>query len=267
VEQGPVRATIEVKKKFGLARFTQRIALYDGLPRIDFGLAIHWNGKNRMVKVSFPLAVSSPEATYEIPYGAVRRPSKGEEHVAQNWVDVSTNGYGVSLLNDSRYGYDVTPNMVRLSVLRSPTEPVFSTDEKGLHEVTYALYPHGGSWQESRVVQQGCELNNPMLALLDAPHGGDLPAAYSFVRVDSHTVIMTVLKKAEDSDDLILRGYESQGNACATRVTLAPTLSVDAVHATDLLENSQREIPVDANGFTADTPAYSIETYKLIRDL
>ena len=109
VERGPVRTVVEVRKKFGLARFRQRITLYAGIRRVDFDLALDWKGKNKMVKVSFPLAVSNPKAAYEIPYGVILRPSRGEEQAAQKWVDISAGDYGVSLLNDSRYGFDVTP--------------------------------------------------------------------------------------------------------------------------------------------------------------
>ncbi len=144
VEHGPVRTALEVKKKFGLARFTQRVALAQAVPRIDFELTIDWEGKNRMVKVAFPLSVSAPVATCEIPYGAIARASNGEECVAQNWVDISENGYGVSLVNDSRYGHDFAPNVIRLSVLRSPDHPVAATEERGAAPDPLCLVPASG---------------------------------------------------------------------------------------------------------------------------
>ncbi|MFA6239659.1 MAG: glycoside hydrolase family 38 C-terminal domain-containing protein [Candidatus Hydrogenedentales bacterium] len=266
VERGPVRTTIEIKKQFELARFTQRVVLYAATRKVDFELAVNWRGTNKMVKVSFPLGVTSPEGTYEIPYGTIRRPSIGEEQVAQNWVDVSDSGYGVSLLNDSRYGHDITPNTIRLSVLRSPTAPVYSTDEGGVHEVKYSLVPHAGSWKDAGIVRKGLDLNNPLIAVRDTAHKGDLPAACAFVTVAPEGVVLSVLKRAEDSDDLIARCYDAAGAGATVRVTLAEPLAVDAVHATDLLENDQREVAVADSGFTAEVPACSIETYKLIRD-
>lgn len=265
VERGPVRAVVEVKKKFGLARFTQRVTLYAGIRRIDFDLAIDWRGTNKMVKVSFPLAVSSPKAAYEIPYGVIQRPSQGEEHTAQQWVDISTEDYGVSLLNDSRYGFDVTPDTIRMSVLRSPAEPVYATDETDTHHVQYALYPHSGGWRGAGVARRGYELNTPLIAVLEAPHAGDLPASGSFVKVEPENVLLTVLKKAEDSDHLVMRCYETEGKVCTTRVTLSVPLAIDAVHATDLLENDERELSAAPTGFTAEAPAYSINTFKLFR--
>jgi alpha-mannosidase len=267
VESGPVRSVLEIKKKFELATFLQRVVLYQGLKKIDFDLTIDWNGENKMVKIAFPLAISSPEATYEIPYGTIRRSSQGEEEVAQNWVDIASGNptaeYGVSLLNDSRYGYDVTPNTLRLSVLRSPTGPVSCTDT-GRHVLKYSLYPHRSSWQNAGVVQRGQELNNPLISMLETSHSGDLPATFAFVTVEPENVILSVLKKAEDGEHWIARCYETEGKATTARVTLASPLNIETVHATDMLESSRRDIPIKSGTFSAETPAYAIDTYKLI---
>jgi alpha-mannosidase len=264
LETGPVRAVIEITKKHGLARFRQRVNLYPRITRIDFDLAIGWEGRNKMVKVSFPTSVSAPEATYEIPYGTIRRPSNGVEQPAQKWVDVSDQSYGVSLLNDSRYGYDITNNVIRLSVLRSPTAPVYSTDERGVHTLKYSLYPHKGTWQEADVMLRAYELNNPLVSLVGTAHGGELPPVYSFLKAEPKNIIVEVLKKAEDSNDLILRLYETEGKKCTAKITL--THPVEAVHATDLLEKDLGEIATDGRSFQVPVGAYSIESFKLISD-
>ncbi len=266
IEDGPVRVTVEVKKKFGLARFTQRITLYRGVRRVDFALDMHWQGRNKMVKVAFPLAVRAPEATYEIPYGAITRKSRGEEFAAQNWVDITQDGYGVSLLNDSRYGHDIMPNIIRLSVLRSPDHPVVATEETGTHTVKYALCPHAETWQAAGITRRGQEFNNPLIAVAATAHKGELPHSQAFVRVEPENVLLSALKKAEDSDDLILRCCESTGAACTAKFTLAVPLAADAVHGTDLLENSQSDLAVTRAGFDAPVGAWAIESYKLIRD-
>ncbi len=266
IEVGPVRATVEVKKKCGLARFTQRITLLRGVRRVDLALDIKWQGCNKMVKVAFPLAVSSPEATYEIPYGAITRKSRGEEFSAQNWVDITQDGYGISLLNDSRYGHDVTPNTIRLSVLRSPDHPVAATEEAGVHTVKYALCPHAGTWQQAGIARQGQEFNNPLIAVAATVHKGALPHTSAFARVEPENVLLSALKKAEDSDDLILRAYESAGAACTAKITLSAPLIADAVHGTDLLENSQSDLAVTPTGFETPVGAWAIESYRLIRD-
>jgi alpha-mannosidase len=267
VERGPVRAVVQVKKKYGLARFIQRVILYSKIRRVDFELVLDWDGKDKMVKVSFPLSVSSPEATYEIPYGTIARPSIGEEHVAQKWVDVSDGDYGVSLLNDSRHGHDIRENVIRLSVLRSPTGPAYATDEEGVHEVGYSLYPHGGSWQEGDVMRRGYEFNYPLRAVVTTAHDGNLPPSYSFLQIEPENLIVSVLKRAEDSDDLILRFYETEGQACTGRIMLSEPLQVDAVHKVDLLEHGLEEVPTDGLRFVAEVGPYSIESFKLIKDM
>jgi alpha-mannosidase len=267
IENGPVRATIQIKRKFQLARFIQRITLYAGIQRVDFDLNIDWNGKNKMVKVAFPLSVKNDSAVYDIPYGTILRPSLGEEQVGQKWADLSDKNYGVSLLNDSRYGYDITKNTIRLSVLRSPDHPVESLDDKGTHQINYALYPHNGDWRDGRSMNKGFEFNNPLIAVVGAVHKGKLPAKHSFIEISPESLIVTVLKKAEDSDDLMLRFYETVGQKCTAKIKLSEYLGVDGVHKTDLLENELEDIPQNKSGFDVPVGKYSIESFKLIKDL
>lgn len=266
LENGPVRAVIQIKRSYNLARFIQRIYLYDGINRIDFELIIDWNGKNKMVKVAFPLSIQNDSAVYEIPYGTISRPSQGEEHVAQNWVDISDGQYGVSLLNDSRYGYDVTKNTIRLSVLRSPDHPVEATDEKGIHQVKYSLYPHPVDWRLANTMQKGYEVNYPLIAINETAHNGYLSAKHSFIEISPNNLVVTVLKKAEDSDDLIIRFYETKGTECTAKIILSPLMGIDAVHKTDLLENEIENIPMNKNEFETKVGKFSIETFKLIKD-
>jgi alpha-mannosidase len=220
-----------------------------------------------MVKIAFPLNVRSPQATYEIPYGTIQRPSIGEEHVAQKWVDISESEYGVSLLNDSRYGHDIKDNVIRLSVLRSPDKPVKATDEIGVHNIKYGLYPHSGNWQEANVTRRGYEFNYPLIALVDSVHNGDLPAVLSFIEIEPQNIVLTVLKRCEDSDDMMIRFYETNGENGMACIILSDYLSVDAVHKADLLENPLEDIQTNGKKFTVPVGKFAIESYKLIRDI
>jgi alpha-mannosidase len=266
VENGPVRAILQIKRKYNLASFIQRIIIYQGINRIDFELIADWQGKNKMVKVAFPLNVASDSATYEIPYGVISRPGNGEEQVAQNWVDISDDNYGVSLLNDSRYGYDVSKNMIRLSILRSPDHPVDATDEKGTHRVEYSLYPHAGNWQTANTMARGYEFNYPLIVVKETNHTGPLPIRHSFIEISPENMIVTALKKAEDSDDLVLRFYETKGEGNTAKIKLSPTMGIDAVHRTDLLETELENITLNKNEFEVKVGKFSIETFKLIKD-
>jgi alpha-mannosidase len=267
IESGPVRATLQIKTAFQLARFIQRIHLFPGIRRIDFELVIDWNGQNKMVKVAFPLNIRNDHATYEIPYGTIARPSIGEEHVAQKWVDISDEQYGVSLLNDSRYGHDITPNTIRLSVLRSPDHPVAATDEAGVHQVKYALYPHLGDWRDANTMRRGYEFNEPLIALTENAHPGDLPARHAFVEIAPQNLIISTLKKAEDSADLMIRFFETAGESGMVKVKLSDFLKMNAVHKTNLLENELEVVPGNGQHFEVNVGKYSIESYKLIRDI
>lgn len=266
VENGPVRAILQIKRKYNLAGFIQRIIIYQGINRIDFELIADWQGKNKMVKVAFPLNVTSDSATYEIPYGVISRPCNGEEQVAQNWVDISGRNYGVSLLNDSRYGYDVSNNTIRLSLLRSPDHPVEATDEKGTHKIGYSLYPHEGNWQSANTMARGYEFNYPLIAVKETNHSGRLPLRHSFMEISPGNMIITALKKAEDSDDLILRFYETKGEEGTAKIRISPMMGIDVVHKTDLLENEIEDIPVYKDEFEVKVGKFSIESYKLIKD-
>jgi alpha-mannosidase len=266
IESGPVRAILQIKRKYNLASFIQRIIIYQGINRVDFELFADWQGKNKMVKVAFTLNVISDSATYEIPYGVISRPCNGEEQVAQNWADISGGNYGVSLLNDSRYGYDVSKNTIRLSLLRSPDHPVDATDEKGIHMTGYSLYPHEGNWQTANTMARGYEFNYPLIAVSETNHTGRLPLRHSFMEISPDNMIITALKKAEDSDDLILRFYETKGAECPAKIRLSPLMGIDAVHKTDLLENEIEDIPLNKNEFEVKVGRFSIETFKLIKD-
>jgi alpha-mannosidase len=267
VESGPVRATLQIKKKFRLARFIQLVHLYPGIRRIDFELVLDWNGRNKMVKVAFPLSIQSDSATYEIPYGTITRNSIGEEHVAQKWVDISDEQYGVSLLNDSRYGHDITKNTIRLSVLRSPDHPVEATDEQGIHHIKYALYPHQGDCREAQTMRRGYEFNYPLIAIETTNHNGDLPRIHSFFSVEHDNMNLTVVKKAEDSDDTVLRLVETDGKSYSGKITISPFLQFDAVHKTDLLENDLEIAPHEGQAVEIKAGKYAIESYKIIKDM
>jgi alpha-mannosidase len=233
VENGPVRKTVRVEYQVEQSRFTQDITLYEALPRIDFRVSADWRHRRRLVKVGFPLNLSQGKATFEIPYGSIERPADGKETVAQKWVDLSTPEYGVSLLNDSKYGFDVHQNVIHMTVLRSPTDPDPKADE-GYHEFTYALYPHAGSWREGLTVRRGYEFNTPVAVAWADQHGGRLPASLSFIQLDSPGIVLTALKMGEDDKSIVLRAYETLGQTGGA--TLKCWLPLKEIRIIDMME-------------------------------
>ena len=225
VENTPLRAVIRVKKKFQSSSFIQDICMYPGVPRVDVHMQVDWHEQHILLKVAFPVSVESKFATYEIPYGNIQRPTTRNtpeekamfEVPALQWGDLSDSQHGLSILNDCKYGYDTKGNVIRLSLLRSPTSPDPQADQ-GFHEFTYALYPHVGDWKAGETERRGYELNFPLIPLTAVPHTGILPASQSLVQIEPGNVILTVMKKAEDSNALVFRFFEFEGKTSAVRL-------------------------------------------------
>jgi len=262
VEKGPVRAKVRVRKEYQHSTFTQEISLYSKIRRVDFDLTLDWHDIHRAVKVAFPINIPKPIVTYEVQYGSIVRPSTGEEQPSQQWVDLSEpeGGYGVSLLNDSIYAHDVRRNVIRMTVLRSPTIIAYNTDE-GIHSYRYALYPHFGGWKASGVAQRGYELNNPLIPVVEPPHKGELPPAFSFINIEPENLILTAVKKAEDGKELILRLYEVWGKKCVARISLKKT--IQSAYKEDLLEKDLQGLKFSENLLETTVDPYEIVTLKV----
>jgi alpha-mannosidase len=268
LESGPLRAAIRVKKHFQNSTFVQDITMYAGVPRVDVKMQAEWHEKHILLKVAFPLSAHSDKATFEIPYGSIERPTTRNtpaeqakfEVPAQRWADLSDAKHGFSLLNDSKYGYDVRGNVLRLSLLRSPDWPDPHADE-GHHEFTYSLYPHPGTWQDAQTVRRGYELNYKLTPLQAHKHEGTLPAEHSFVRVESDNVVLTAIKKSEDDWSLVLRFYEWAGKEGDVKIQL-PAGGL-AASETDLMEREITSLAMHNDTVMVHTKPYEIKTLKV----
>jgi len=268
IESGPLRAVIRVKKHFQNSTFVQDITMYAGVPRVDVKMQVDWHEKHILLKVAFPLSAHSDKATFEIPYGSIERPTTRNtpaeqakfEVPAQRWADLSDSKHGFSLLNDSKYGYDVKGNVLRLSLLRSPEWPDPHADE-GHHEFTYSMYPHTGTWREAQTMRRGYELNYQLIARQAQKHSGVLPGENSFVRVEADNVVVTALKKSEDDDSLVLRFYEWAGKDGDVQIQLPA--GAQSASETDLMEKSIADLAVHGNAITVHAKPYEIKTVKV----
>ena len=270
VENTPLRAVIRVKHHFQNSTFIQDITMYAGVPRVDVHMQADWHERHILLKVAFPVSVHSDTATFEIPYGTVERPTTRStlaeqaqfEVPALRWADISDATHGFSLLNDSKYGYDAKDNVLRLSLLRSPTWPDPETDQ-GHHEFTYSLYPHGGTWRDALTVQQGYDLNYPLFAVSTCAHVGLLPGAKSFFGVDEDNVVITAVKKDADDNSLILRFYEWAGKKGVVHIHLPRP--VTAAWETNLMESVETPLALDSSTEIVSVPTgpYEIKTVKL----
>jgi alpha-mannosidase len=230
-EVGPVRATLRAVSRWGASRLVQDFTLYAELEGIDVRVSVDWREAFKALKLRFPLNLSHMRVTAEIPYGHIERSASGLEEPCQSWVDLSGMSrdsglpYGLSLLNDGKYSYDVNIHDLGLTVLRSPIyahHMPFTPDpdggyvhiDQGQQEFHYTLLPHAGSWEHAGTVQRAAELNARPIPLVAAYHSdGTLSQSLSFLSVDRENVVPTVLKRAEDGTDLVLRCVETHKEA------------------------------------------------------
>jgi alpha-mannosidase len=270
IENTPLKAVVRVEKHAANSRFVQDITLYAGVPRLDVKMAVDWNEKHVLLKVAFPVSVTADKATFEIPYGSIERPTTRRTPVekakfevpALRWADLSDAKHGLSLLNDCKYGYDAKDNVLRLSLLRSPTYPDPHADE-GHHEFMYSLYPHSGTWKDAMTVRQGYELNDPLISVAMTPHAGPLPAEHSFVSTDANNVVISDVKQAEDDGSMIIRFYEWAGKAGNVGIRLPR--AVKAAYDVNLMEKGEQQLTLSADGseVTVPTKPYEIRTVRV----
>lgn len=268
LNNGPVRCGLQIKRRFLNSTIVQDIILYSDIPRIDFHTRIDWHEKEILLKAAFPVAVRAPRAAYEIQYGSVERSTHRNtswdaakfEVCAHKWIDLSEGDYGVSLLNDCKYGHDVCGNVMRITLLKSGIYPNPDAD-KELHEFTYSLYPHAGSWEHAGTVKMAYGLNNPFISAPISAHSGTLPETFASITVDSPNLVVECIKKAISSDDLVLRLYECHNTKGRATITIG--FDILGVAACDLMEKN--DIPISMNGrsFTIEYSNYEILTFKL----
>jgi alpha-mannosidase len=264
IESGPIRGMLRVRRTYRDTVLVQDIVVAAKSNRIDFVTTVEWNERHTMLKAAFPLAIRSTRATYEVQFGAIERPTHRNtswdqakfEVPAQKWADISESGYGVSLLNDSRYGYDAHDNVLRISLLRSTTWPDPWAD-KGTHQFTYSLLPHGGSWVEGETVRRAWELNVPMVSRPIGIAG----EPKSFVTLSGTEVVMESLKPAEDANGLIIRLYEPHG--ARGEVMVATDGLFTAVTESNHVEEDIFTIAVGASGFSFQITPFQIRSFRL----
>lgn len=270
IENGPVRAVVRLVWKAGKSEIVQRVVFYGHTRRIDFETEVDWREKKTLLKAAFPLNVRARRATYEIQFGAIDRPVHESnpwdwarfEVPAQKWADLSQADFGVSLLNDSKYGYDTHGSVMRISLLRCPECPDPEADQ-GAQRFTYSLLPHRGGWRHGGTVAEAMELNVPLAALRVPSRGGGVPPEGWLLRLDAEDgapVVLTAFKRAEDSDGFIVRFYEPHGRRA--KVTLALPFELAGAVRTNILEDEAGRVRHSKGALSVTLEPWKIETLK-----
>ena len=258
----PLRAELAFEHAIGRrSRLAQTVRLDAGAVRLEFHTEVDWRERHRMLKAAFPLRVHAGHATYEMPFGHAERPTHystpGDlaryEVPGHRWADLSEHGFGVAVLNDSKYGHSAFEGTLRLSLLRAPTAPDPHADQ-GEHGFAYALMPHRGGWREGDVVAEARRFNQPLLWA----RGSAAPR--SFAAVEDPNLVLDTIKRAEDSDALVVRFYEAHGARGAARLCLG--FPVRAARFANLLEDPGD--PADVEGDTIEVPYRPYEIVTLL---
>ena len=246
--------SICVTRDFRNSVIKQNIVIYADSRRIDFKTSIDWHEHQILLKAAFPVDIDAEVINCEIQYGNLERKLKREnswdkakfECCAHKWIDMSDKGkdLGVAILNDCKYGYDAKPGLMRLTLIKSGIFPNPNADQ-GIHEFTYALYPHSGDYRSGKVIEEARKLN-------EESHGATSFArlAAKILALNEAGIFIDAVKMAEDSEDIILRMYEGYGVAHSCRAKLFEGLEITAqkVWECDLMENINFQMQLLENG-------------------
>jgi hypothetical protein len=298
-ETGPERGVVELTWRYRASTIRQRVTMYRAVPRIDFVTEVDWREWQervrerpgvRSLQVVFPVDIHATQATYEIQFGNVVRPTHcntggGRGGWAQKWVDLSEGDYGVSLLNDGRYEYAVYDHVLRLTLAgecrvpsaecRVPSEPSAEcqspdSDKSQIANrksqianprFTYSLYPHPEDWSRGGTTRQAYQLNYPLLVRREPAHIGNLPASHSFVSVDADHVIIETIKRAEDDASWVVRVYDYANRRGPVTLTFCEPIARAA--ECNLVERDEQPLKPRGRTLEFEIRPYEVKTFKV----
>ncbi len=266
-ELGSVRAVLEITRKASKSTVTQKVIFYADQRRIEFQTHVDWKEHQTLLKVHFPVAVHTDEATFDVQFGNLTRKTHSNtswdvarfESCGQKWMDLSEGHYGVSLLNDCKYGHSVKDSNMALTLIKSGIEPNPTTDQEE-HDFTYALYPHAEGWRAAGTVAESYKLNQPLVTELHAREDG--LESTSFAAVDAANVIIETIKQAEDGNGVIVRMYESDN--AYTKATVTVNTDFSKAYVCNLLEEEEQEAHVSGRDIAVELKPYEVITLKLM---
>lgn len=270
VENGEQRGVLRQIWSFNHSRVTQDMILYADSRRIDFKTTVDWREKQVFLKTYFPVAVHNDEASYDIQFGSIKRPTHTNhewdfarfEVPGHKWADLSEGGYGVALLNDCKYGWDIHENVIGLSLIKSAIRPD-ETADRGIHVFTYSLYPHKGTLSESDVEKAALNLNMPLFSLeKEGEETGEDYANCSFVSTDSSHVMIDTVKQSEDGQAYTVRLYEYR-NQSDQNVKLTFARPVKRIMETNLCEEEETLLNAKENEVSFCISGFEIKTFKV----
>jgi alpha-mannosidase len=258
-------ARLTIERTWGSSVFRQTLVLRRDADYLDVENDVDWHERRKLLKVGFAFGVAPDTATFEIPYGTIGRSGRPRtqaerakwEVPGQRWADVSADGYGVSVLNDSKYGWDYRNDVLRLTLLKAPVWPD-STADRGHHRFRFAILPHTGDWKAAAIERRAAGYNVPLLAGVEPAHAGSLGRAAGFAGTGTAGASVVWLKRAEDSERQVLRIVEWHGRDAD--VTVALPCAARGVQRTNLLEDPGMPLAVTGKEARLSLRAFEIAT-------
>lgn len=255
-----------VKTVIGKAEITEKIRLYDETDRVDFNVHVLWNEDHYLLRKVFPFDVKTDKLNCDIGMGYVERAGHDNtswdeakfETVMHKWADVSEPGFGVSVINDSKYGVGSRGGEIAVSILKAASYPNPESD-RGEHTFGLSVYPHGGRFTESRLFFHAYEFNNPLIAKECGDNEGSLPGEFSLLGAKG--AIIDTVKKAEDSDDIIVRLYEPEGKRTKAKIDFG--FDFKEAYFTDISENEEKKAEVISGTIETELSPFEIVTLKI----
>jgi alpha-mannosidase len=273
VERGPVRVAIEITRKAAGSTFVQRVMLSERGQRVDVENLVDWKSPNSLLKVSFPFTASNPKATYDLGLGTIQRGNNTPDHYevpAQQWADITdqSGGFGVAVLNDSKYGWDKpADNVLRLTLLhtgKARAYPYQSSNDLGHHRFVYSIAGHRGDWRgerEASIPARAAALNQPPMAFQTEAHAGELGRQFGIGGASDNEgqIAVRALKQAEDSDEIVLRVQELYGRPVTTNLKFGlPFRTAREINAAE--EKAVGSLSFTPNGLQITLKPYQTRT-------
>ena len=255
----------EIKRRYMSSTVTQQIIAYTNSRRIDFKTVADWHEHHVLLKAVFPTTIHSSTASYEIQFGNVERPTHENtswdqakfEVCAQKWSDLSEEGYGLSLLNDCKYGHSTFGSEMTITLIKCGTFPNPLADQ-GIHEFTYSLYPHKDGFKQGGTIEEAYKLNRP-LEIVTASGNGSLPSEFSLVKSDCENIIIETVKAAHDGNGIVVRMYDAWNKKTTPEIKLG--FDAKKISLCNMLEEPICEL---GSGNTVKVPVSNFEIVTLL---
>ncbi len=268
IEIGAVRAVYKVERTFKNSTFTEFYCIYNELERIDVNYEADWHENHIVLKADYPVDVNAVKATFDIQFGNVERSTTTNttwdfaqfEESMHKWADLSDNSFGLSIINDCKYGCDVKNGHIRPTLFRCATDPN-TVQDREFHSFTFSIYPHSKHVSDSKVVREAYNVNFPLYAEYVNAQNGEMNSEYSLVQCEEGNIVIETVKVAEDSGAIIVRAYETWNSK--TSATLIFCGDIECATECNLLEEEDEAVEFENNKIKATFKPFEIKTFKI----